>query len=195
MTRDAQATKQRIFAAASAEFARHGLAGARVDAIAERAGANKQLIYAYFGSKEDLFATVLGRQLEALHEGIPIDAAALAEWAGALFDFHADQPELNRLLLYEALHYGADPVPEEQRRRALNVAKVEAVQAGQAQGTIDPSLDPRDLVLLVIGLAAWAHAAPQLTRMVEGVDACGSEARARRRASVVEAVRRIASPR
>ena len=46
MARDAEDTKRRIFEAATAEFADHGIAGARVDRIAARAGANKQLIYA-----------------------------------------------------------------------------------------------------------------------------------------------------
>ena len=57
--RDADATKARILAAAKSEFARLGLAGARVDEIADKADANKRMIYHYFGSKEDLFRIVL----------------------------------------------------------------------------------------------------------------------------------------
>lgn len=57
--RDADATKARILQAAKKEFAKHGLGGARVDEIAERAKANKRMLYHYFGSKEDLFRTVL----------------------------------------------------------------------------------------------------------------------------------------
>ena len=48
-----------ILDAATAEFARYGLGGARVDRIAERAGANKRMLYYYFGSKEALFLAVL----------------------------------------------------------------------------------------------------------------------------------------
>jgi AcrR family transcriptional regulator len=58
-TRDADATKARILEAAKAEFARLGLGGARVDEIADKARANKRMIYHYFGSKEDLFTAVL----------------------------------------------------------------------------------------------------------------------------------------
>ena len=43
MPGDAQATKRRLLAAATAEFAAHGLAGARVDRIAAAARANKAL--------------------------------------------------------------------------------------------------------------------------------------------------------
>ncbi len=58
-TREADVTRRRILDAAKAEFARLGLAGARVDAIAARAKANKRMIYHYFGSKEGLYVAVL----------------------------------------------------------------------------------------------------------------------------------------
>jgi len=58
-TRDPAATRQRILDAARTEFARLGLGGARVDAIAARAKANKRMIYHYFGGKRDLFLAVL----------------------------------------------------------------------------------------------------------------------------------------
>ena len=54
-------TRQKILEAATHEFARYGLGGARVDRIAARAGANKRMLYYYFGDKEDLFLAVLGR--------------------------------------------------------------------------------------------------------------------------------------
>jgi TetR/AcrR family transcriptional regulator len=57
--RDPDATKARILAAAWHEFAQKGFAGARVDAIAARSGANKRMIYHYYGDKEGLFVAVL----------------------------------------------------------------------------------------------------------------------------------------
>lgn len=57
--RDPGATRARILAAAWHEFAQKGFAGARVDAIADRSGANKRMIYHYFGDKEGLFVAVL----------------------------------------------------------------------------------------------------------------------------------------
>jgi AcrR family transcriptional regulator len=47
-------TKRRIFEAAVEEFAEYGSAGARVDRIAAKARANKESIYRYFGTKEEL---------------------------------------------------------------------------------------------------------------------------------------------
>jgi AcrR family transcriptional regulator len=63
-TRDAARTQAAILEAATQEFARHGLGGARVDRIAARAKTNKRMLYYYFGGKEDLFLAVLERAYE-----------------------------------------------------------------------------------------------------------------------------------
>jgi TetR/AcrR family transcriptional regulator len=57
--RDPEATKAQILSAAEEEFARHGLNGARTEAIAARTGVTKAMIYYYFGSKEGLYRAVL----------------------------------------------------------------------------------------------------------------------------------------
>lgn len=57
--RDPQRTKARILAAATTEFARNGLGGARVDRIAARARSNERMLYYYFDSKDKLFVAVL----------------------------------------------------------------------------------------------------------------------------------------
>ncbi|MEV5989589.1 TetR/AcrR family transcriptional regulator [Streptomyces sp. NPDC052051] len=54
----AEDTRRQIFTAATAEFAEHGLSGAKVDRIAAAAQANKQAIYLYYRNKEKLFAAV-----------------------------------------------------------------------------------------------------------------------------------------
>ena len=74
-TRDAEATKARILDAASAEFAEHGIAGARVDRIAAAADANKSLIYAYFGNKDGLFDAVFEALVASTVEEVPIAGA------------------------------------------------------------------------------------------------------------------------
>jgi len=194
VARDAEATKERIFDAASSEFAEHGLAGARIDAIAKRAAANKQLIYAYFGSKEKLFAAVLGRQLARIDEEVDLGPDRLPEYAGEIFDFHAEHPELARLLVSEALSYGSGPVPNQEARDAQKAKKVKVVREGQERGVVDPSLDPGDLLMFIIALAIWPAAAPQVARQLLGKDPDDPELRARYRASLVEAVRRMVGP-
>jgi AcrR family transcriptional regulator len=194
MTRDAEATRKRIFDAATREFAEHGLAGARIDAIAQRAGANKQLIYAYYGSKEKLFAAVLASQLARIDEDVDLSPDRLPEYAGEVFDFHTQHPELARLLISEALSYHSGPVPNQETRNAHRTKKVKVLREGQKQGAIDPSIDPSDLLLFIVALAIWPSAAPQVARQFTAKDPDDPKVRARYRASLVEAVRRIVTP-
>ena len=70
----ADSTRRNLLAAARAAFAEGGLEGARVDDIARRAGANKQLVYHYFGSKDGLYTAVL----EEVYQEIRSQEAALA---------------------------------------------------------------------------------------------------------------------
>jgi AcrR family transcriptional regulator len=194
MARNAEATKERIFKAASSEFAEHGLAGARIDVIAKSADANKQLIYAYFGSKEQLFAAVLARQLARIDEDVPLHPDRLPEYAGEIFDFHTEHPELARLLVSEALSYGAGPVPNQEVREAHKARKLNVVREGQEQGAVDRSLDPRDLLIFIIALAIWPVAAPQVAHQIGGDEVGEPKGRARYRADLVEAVTRIVAP-
>jgi len=66
--RDPEQTRARILAAAKTEFARVGLGGARVDRIAVLAGANKRMLYYYFGNKDALFQAVLEATYEHIRE-------------------------------------------------------------------------------------------------------------------------------
>ncbi len=55
----AEITKKKILETAELVFAEKGLYGSRVDEIADRAGVNKRMLYAYYGSKEQLYIAVL----------------------------------------------------------------------------------------------------------------------------------------
>src|SRR5579864_4172109 len=68
--RKPKASRTAILRAALVEFAREGLAGARMDAIAEAAGVNKALLYYYFGDKETLYGAILDRFFDKLAERI-----------------------------------------------------------------------------------------------------------------------------
>lgn len=96
-------TPQRILAAAVDEFAEHGLAGARVDRLASRAGSNKQRIYAYFGNKEQLFDAVIEARIADLVDAVPFDPDDLPGYAARLVEFNGRHPELVRLLLWHRL--------------------------------------------------------------------------------------------
>src|SRR3546814_4792067 len=65
---DAAATRAPILHAATEEFADKGYDGARVDEIAKQSDVNKNSLYHYFGSKEQLFVAVLERAYTTLRE-------------------------------------------------------------------------------------------------------------------------------
>jgi AcrR family transcriptional regulator len=108
--RNPEATRRRILAAARQEFARHGLAGARVDGIARRAKANKQMLYHYFGSKEDLYLAVLEeaygniREAEAALDLEQLDAVeALRRLVVFTWDYYLKNPDFLALVNHENL--------------------------------------------------------------------------------------------
>jgi len=186
--RDPEATKARIFEAAVAEFARHGIAGARIDRIASAAKANKQLIYAYFGNKAELFTQVLGKSMVDLAAAVPVDPDDIEGFVDRLLDYHAAHPELLRLLFWEGIEYGDRELPDEAERQEHYARKVAAVEDGQARGVITDAIPPRDLLLLLTALTNWAAVVPQMRRILAGP---GDTDRDRLRASIGEAARRL----
>ncbi|WP_329411552.1 TetR family transcriptional regulator [Streptomyces sp. NBC_00704] len=187
-TRDPEATRARIFDAAVAEFARHGIAGARIDRIAAEAKANKQLIYAYFGNKAQLFSLVLGRSMVHLAAAVPVDPDDIEGWLDRLMDYHAAHPELLRLLYWEGIEYGTAELPDEAERREHYALKVGAMQDGQDRGVITDAIPARDLLLLLIAIANWTTVVPQMSRILAGGE---DTDRDRLRSSIKEAARRI----
>ncbi len=104
-------TKEKILNAAEMEFAKCGLAAARVDVIAKEAGVNKQLIYAHFESKENLYAVVLEKVYARVSEYE--STIAKSEFKGTdtarmivmeYFNFLMNNPTFVRLLLWENLN-------------------------------------------------------------------------------------------
>ena len=109
--RDPERNRGRILAAALEEFARYGLGGARVDRIAARAGANKRMLYYYFGNKEELFLTVLESRyahIRRAEHGLRLGALDPAEGIRRLiaftWNYYLKHPEFLTLLNSENLH-------------------------------------------------------------------------------------------
>lgn len=165
MSYDSKATRERILAAATTEFARYGVAGARVDRIAADAKANKRAIYDYFGDKDALFGAVLEDQMTRCAQDVRIEDGDIADYAERLFDYHLANPATLRLLMWEALEFGDRPVPAEAERGQKYRSRVDAVVAGGV-GSDTASM----LVFLTLGLVNWGFAVPQLRRMVLGDD-------------------------
>jgi AcrR family transcriptional regulator len=164
MAYDADETRRRILAAATAEFAEHGLAGARVDRIAAAAACSKERLYAHYGDKESLFTAVLNASFAHLGEAASADFASVEDFAVAVFDHLVDNPANQRLLAWARLeqrHDWAASFGVLESVRATSVGHLERlVGASQASATTAeaPPWSPDDLFALVLAIAsAWVQ--------------------------------------
>jgi AcrR family transcriptional regulator len=193
-------TRDRILAVALQEFARHGLSGARIDAIAAESGLNKGMIYYHFGSKEDLYVAALAesyrrfRQVErSFHiESLP-PVPALRSLVGATFDFHAAHPEFIRMVMSENIHHGEyiRKIPE---LRAINRSAIDLLerlcQRGIAEGVFREDLDPVDLHMSISALSFYNVSNRHTFSFIYDRDLGAAEVHAARRASVVDMILR-----
>ncbi|MFH1374292.1 MAG: TetR/AcrR family transcriptional regulator [bacterium] len=111
-------TRENILTAALDEFARLGMAGARVDRIARAAGVNKAMIYYYFSSKEALYQSVIKEHLTAILGTIRqtiTESERLEEILSAFAEVYhqafSSQPLLRTILLRELADARSDVVP------------------------------------------------------------------------------------
>jgi AcrR family transcriptional regulator len=186
--RDSTATKERLLKAATEEFAAHGIAGARVDRIASLAQANKQLIYAYFGSKDELFDAALTASCGGLMESVPFDAEDIPGYVGRLFDYVVAHPEVFRLVTWAGLER---PNVVAQFEADSYGAKLRAIADAQREGRLDAILAPADLLALVIGLAGSWFSASEAVRRFDSKDPWSPTRLTQFRDAAVEAARRI----
>jgi AcrR family transcriptional regulator len=194
MVSDPESTRQRIFEAAVEEFAAHGNAGARVDRIADKARANKESIYRYFGTKDELLRRVLDRFLDERGEQLLPQSQDVDAYAAGLFRYFAAHPEFLRLSLWEGLELGAGPdASAMDHRRRHYQEKLSSIAEQQKAGTIDPELDPRHLLITLLGIANYWHVLPQLVRVIFGTEPDAATIR-RHEEFVAECVRRIVAP-
>ncbi|MCK6068227.1 MULTISPECIES: TetR family transcriptional regulator [Microbacterium] len=185
-----EATKRRILDAASAEFAERGIAGARVDRIAAEAQSNKSQMYSYFGSKDALFDAAYAEHIGWMVNSVPLRGDDLPGYAVALYDAYLARPDIVRLTTWARL----------ERRPAgdlyddgtdHNRLKIDAIREGQRAGSIDPTLDPHDVLSLVTAMSmSWSPASPLIAASASEPE----ELHARRREALASTVARAFSP-
>ncbi|MDQ2929147.1 MAG: TetR/AcrR family transcriptional regulator [Caldimonas sp.] len=162
-SRDADRTQQEILRAAMAEFADHGFGGARIDAIAERAGVNKKLIYYYFEGKDDLFLAVLEEtyaDIRAAERDLHLEASAPLDAIESLVEFtwrhYLAHPEFLALLNSENMHR-AGHLKRSRRIRQMNSPLIEGLAEvlarGEKNGELRQGIDPMQLYISIAGLA------------------------------------------
>lgn len=180
---DADGVRDRILAAASAEFAATGLRGASVRSIAARAGVTAAMINYYYGSKRALYDVVVERaqaRLFAMVSGVlrEPDAGDLpARLAGAYFDFLSEERELPRLLLREVLDDG-DSVPVLAQRYVEPLRDLFERELGAGEQTFQAAIS-------VFGaVAGYFIYAPVLAALL-GEDPLAGDPLARRRKHVM----------
>jgi TetR/AcrR family transcriptional regulator len=196
--RNPAATRRDILVAARAEFVEHGLDGARVDRIAARAGANKRLIYAYVGNKEELYGEVMleayrdiRQREEALHMGQLPPVEAMTALVGFTFDHFEANPWFIRLLAIENLHRAAfiSGRSEVHELTSPIIRQLNQVLAdGVARGLFRTGVDPVQLYLTIIGLSYFYFSNIHTLSVVVNRPLVSAEQKAERRAHVVEVV-------
>ncbi len=157
--RDPSKTRKAILRAAQDEFAAKGLFGGRVNEIASQAGANKRMLYHYFGSKEGLYLAVLERVYAGLrgeeltlhldHLEPRIAIRRLVEFN---FDYSREHPEMISLFNSENLHR-ARHLRKSKKVRELHSPFVRLVgdilKRGAAKGVFRRGLDPVEVYITI----------------------------------------------
>ncbi len=160
--RDPERSRAAILDAATAEFARYGLGGARVDRIAVRAGANKRMLYYYFGDKDALFRAVLETAYAEIREAEQalklLDAPpeeAIAALVRFTFRYYIEHPEFVTLLNSANLHR-ARHIKGSKRARALNSPLIALIgtilERGGREKLFRRGVDPVQLYITIAAL-------------------------------------------
>jgi AcrR family transcriptional regulator len=165
MPRDAGQTRKRILDAATVEFARKGLGGARVDAIATRAKSNKRMIYHYFGSKEGLFTAVLENAylgIRSAEQSLKLEELppeeAIARLVRFTWSYYLAHPEFLTLVNSENLHRAKHLKTSEAIRQSSGqlVAMVGRIlERGVKAGVFRPGVDPVQLNITIAAIGYY----------------------------------------
>jgi AcrR family transcriptional regulator len=196
--RDADASRARILAAATAEFARHGLSGARVDSIALRAKANKRMLYYYYGGKEALFLAVLEAayaRIRGEEQKLDLTAKPPVEGMRELVTFtwrhFIAHPEFISLLNTENLHR-AKHLKRSTRIRSLHSPLISTISDLLARGTragvFRAGIDPVQLYVSIAALGYFYLSNAYTLSTIFGRDLTAPKAKEERIAHVVDLV-------
>jgi AcrR family transcriptional regulator len=165
LPRDADQTRKRILAAATLEFARKGLGGARVDEIALRSKSNKRMIYHYFGSKERLFTAVLENAylgIRLAEQNLHLDELepeeAIATLVRFTWKYYLDHPELLTLVnsanLHRGRHLKASDIIHRTSGKFVQMVK-SILDRGAAAGVFRKGIDPAQLNITIAAIGYY----------------------------------------
>jgi len=175
--RDAARTREMVLAGAMAEFTAKGFAGARIDAVAERAGVNVRAIYQHFESKAALFDAVVGDSVHRRHERLLTDMAGLFDVRDGLAEVLplfrrvlGDHPGWVRLMAWKELSEdpdaGAADIASGADRQPLYRREIALLDAARERGQIPAGLDSDLLLIALTALASFPWFVRPLTLLV-----------------------------
>ncbi|MGX9430577.1 MULTISPECIES: TetR/AcrR family transcriptional regulator [Bradyrhizobium] len=170
-------TKDRILHVAVDEFAKRGFAAARIDEIARRARANKQLIYYYFKGKAGLYDAVLEEMVEwSKPLWASVSHSDLKQLITTLMTNAADHKlaRWRRLLAWEGIEFGARPdrrVHLESVRSAAYRTQTDVLEREKNRGAFPAEIDPKVLSLMLTLLSLGPDLLPQVTKLITGREA------------------------
>jgi TetR/AcrR family transcriptional regulator len=186
-----------ILLAAAREFADHGIAGARTDAIAREARVNKALLYYYFKDKETLYGAVLdnafGSLKTAVFRVLDSDLAPrekIMAYVGAYFDFVASNQMYPRLMQREMMRAREGPTPDIDKMVKTHIQPIfvrvsELMRKGIADGEFRPVNPAHFMPSMVAMIVFYFSNAPMMQKIV-GFNPLTPERIAERRAAVLD---------
>jgi TetR/AcrR family transcriptional regulator len=198
-------TRAAIRNAALRQFAAEGLAGARMEAIAQAAHVNPALIHYYFRDKETLYGAALDlvfaglaeRMQAVLQRDLPPREKILA-YAGAHFDYIAASPFYPRLVQMEMMRAGRGGSPHLRRivqryLRPIQQQFVAVLQQGMAQGVFR-KVQPLHFVLSMVAMNVFYFSSALFVQIITGEDPLAPQRIAERRAAVLDFIAAALAP-
>ena len=188
-----------ILRAAVAEFAEHGIAGARTDAIARAAHVNKALLYYYFKDKDALYEAVLDHVFSGLRERVmPVleskiePREKLLQYLGLYFDYIAANPRFPRVVQAEWMRVGPKGSPQMMRIAREYFAPIyqrvaEMLREGAEKGQFR-AVNPMDFLPSMVGVIIFYFSTAPAMKMLLKTDPLSKERIAERRKFVLEFV-------
>jgi AcrR family transcriptional regulator len=200
-TNDPERTMADIIEVATHEFSEKGLAGARIDVIADAMRTSKRMIYYYFGSKEGLYVRVLEeayRRIREIECGLHLEDLApedaLRRLVGFTVDYQLANPDFIRLVMTENIHRG-EFLAQSKAIQKLNVPAIDAVrevyQRGVKAGVFRSGIDPVDLHMSISALSFFNTANRHTFALIFKRDMESPAAVVARRDSIIEMVVRF----
>jgi AcrR family transcriptional regulator len=200
-TNDPERTMADIIEVATHEFSEKGLAGARIDDIAEAMRTSKRMIYYYFGSKEGLYIRVLEeayRRIRDIESGLHLDDLApedaLRRLVGFTVDYQLANPEFIRLVATENIHRG-EYLAQSKLIQKLNVPAIDGLrrvyERGLKSGAFRSGIDAVDLHMSISALSVFNVANRHTFSLIFRRDLDSAAAIVARRDSIIEMIVRF----